>query len=103
MFDFIHELNMKVKELKKILNGTTEHDELEIYASPLIEIDDSGTNNGNPAKRLVPELFERYRILKVMQFSPRTESAPDSAMIIGYDDSVNCADKTEDEDEKFVN
>ena len=94
---------MKVKELKNILNETSDYDELEIYVSPLTEMDDSGANNGNPAKRLVPELFERYRILKVMQFSPRLESAPDSAMIIGYDDSVNCADTTEDENEKFVN
>jgi hypothetical protein len=96
---------MKVRELKEILNATTEHDDLEIYASPLIEIDNSETDNGTAAKRLVPELFERYPILKVMQFSPHVESAPDSAMIIGYDDSVNCAAEksNEDESEEFVN
>jgi len=94
---------MKVRELKEILNATNFHDELEIYASPLIEIDDAETSN--VGKRLVPELFERYRILKVMQFSPHIESAPDSAMIIGYDDSVNCAAQksNEYESEEFVN
>ena len=96
---------MKVRELKEILNATAEHDELDIYVSPLTEIEDPESTGSNPAKRLVPELFERYRILKIMQFSPHLEGAPEAAMIFGYDDSVNCIETelSQEESEEFVN
>ena len=95
---------MKIGKLKEILNDVD--DDLEIYTSPLFEIDVLDDDLSNPSKPMVPNPLKRYELVEVAQTgSVGPKGVYDLCLILCYDDSVNFGTESRDssETEEFIN
>ncbi len=100
---------MKIKELKEILNESNEMDELEIYVSPMVEIDQLNSSETMPAKtRRTASIFERYPMTGIQRIGIGGEIEGkrfNLSMVIGFDPSINLGAKRPEklETNEFVN